>query len=62
MPFGSIKLNDGNEVGFRWDAMPWPLIVPARLTTRQIPAIAFGTGSTMKGQVRLDVLYSVWAS
>jgi len=28
MPFGSIKLNDGNE----------------------IPAIAFGTGSTMKGQ------------
>ncbi len=42
MPFGSIKLNDGSEVGFRWDAMPWPLIVPARLTTRQIPAIAFG--------------------
>lgn len=47
MPFGTVKLNDGHEVSFQCS-----LSLRYALTVMQMPTIAFGTGSTMKFQVR----------
>ena len=48
MPFGTVKLNDGNEVRNDSECLA---LFHADQCCEQIPAIAFGSGSSMKDKV-----------
>ena len=59
MPFGTVKLNDGNEVITSSPPAVREAAAHMSMYSHQMPVIAFGTGSKWKGQVRLPVFLAV---